>query len=224
MKSEHLNFEQLSDLFDNEVTENERKTYILHIQACGTCRHEYESLCMCLSLLKGTRGGCGCIPDMCQDTIATYRERIRKRQYFKSVPAIAASVLIIAGVGMFHTGQFMDEKTLFSAQVSTQSDLERIIDSIRDSRGSIVNITGEYVDGEIPGSDIAKLERVLNYFRIKHTVITNSQSAVISERAPGFEDVGFRTNSIAGASMFGRSNDFMKSRENSDKIRVRIFK
>lgn len=224
MKSEHLNFEQLSDLFDNEVTDNERKIFILHMQSCSTCRHEYESLCMCLSMLKGAKGGCGCIPDMCHDTITTYRARVRKRQYLKSVPAIAASVLIITGVGFLHTDHFMDEKTLFSAQVSTQNDLERIIDSIRDSRGSIINITGEYVDGEIPGSDLAKLERVLNYFRIKHTIISNTQSAVFADRAAGFEDVGFRTNSIAGASMFGRSNDFMKSRENGDKIRIRIFK
>ena len=125
---------------------------------------------------------------------------------------------------MLHTGHFMDDGTLFSAQVSTQSDLERIIDSIRDSRGSIVNITGEYVDGEIPESDIAKLERVLNYFRIKHSIISKTHSAVMSERAAGFEDVGFRTNYVAGASMFGRGNNFMKSRENGDKIRIRIFK
>lgn len=224
MKSEHLNFEQLSDLFDNEVTENERKTYTLHIQGCGVCRREYESLCMCLSMLKGSKGGCGCIPDMCHETIATYRARARKRQYLKSVPAIAASVLIIAGVGFMQIEHFMDEKTFISAQVSPHNDLERIIDSIRDSKGSIISITGEYVDGEIPGSDLARLERVLNYFRIKHTIISNSQSAVIAERPVELEDVGFRTNSIAGASMFGRSNDFLKNSETSGKVRVRIFK
>ncbi|NLV67040.1 MAG: hypothetical protein GXY14_05120 [Spirochaetes bacterium] len=224
MKSEHLSFDQLSDLFDNEVTDNERKTFTLHIQACSTCRREYESLCMCLSMLKGSKGGCGCIPDICQETIATYRAKIRKREYLKSVPAIAASVLIIAGIGFLHTGHFMDEKTLFSAQVSTQGDLERIIDSIRDSKGRIISITGEYVDGEIPRSDLAKLERVLNYFRIKHTIISDTQSPLFTERSSGFEEAGFRTNSIAGASMFGRGSEFLMSSQNRNKIHVRIFK
>ena len=224
MKPEHLNFEQLSDLFDDEVTDNERKIYTAHIQKCDRCRKEYESLCNCLSILKKSKGGCGCIPDICHDTILTYRARARKRQYLKSMPAIAASVLIIAGIGFLHTERFMDEQTYLSAQVSTQSDLERIIDSIRESRGNIINITGEYVDGEIPRSDIARLERVLNYFRIRHTILNGSQTAFAAERPSGLEDVSFRTNSLAGASMFGRGNNFLKSRESSDKIRVRIFK
>jgi|GEM_PF-643521 hypothetical protein len=224
MKSKHLSFDQLSDLFDNEVTDTERKTFTLHIQECGTCRREYEALCICLSLLKGSRGGCGCIPDICQETIAAYRAKIKKREHLKSVPAIAASVLIIAGIGFLHTGHFMDEKTFFSAQVSTQDNLERIIDSIRDSKGRIISITGEYVDGEIPLSDLAKLERVLNYFRIKHTIIPDTQFPLFTDRSSGFEEAGFRTNSITGPSMFGRGSEFLISSENRKKIHVRIFK
>lgn len=124
-------------------------------------------------MLKNTRAICGCIPDICHDTIECYRARAKKRQFLKSVPAIAASVLIIAGAGILHTDRFMTEKTYFSAQATSENDFQRIINSIRDSKGNILNITGEYIDGEIPKAEVARLESILHYYRIKHTEMLN---------------------------------------------------
>lgn len=224
MMSGHLSFEQLSDLFDDEVTDSERIDYTRHLQECSICRKEYESLCMCLSILKGSKSLCGCIPDICQDTINAYRARERKRQYLKSVPAIAASVLIITSTGIMHTSQFIDEKSFFTAQVSTESDFQRIIDSVRDSKGNILRITEDYIDGEIPKSDMERLERVLHYFRIRHTIIKNSPDNTIRVSAPGMEDVSYSASTMAGSSMFIRGNGLIKNNADNDKIRVRIFK
>lgn len=222
--SGHLNFEQLSDLFDDEVSDNERKIFTAHISDCSACRKEYESLCMCLSLLKNSKSNCGCIDDICHDTIECYKARIRKRQYMKAVPAIAASVLIVAGAGFLRTDLVMAEKTYFSAQVNTENDLQRIINSIRDSKGNILNITGEYVEGEIPMAEIARLESVLHYFRIKHNIIANTSTSRLAGRAAELEDVSFNTGNLAGASMFGRGNRLLGNNTDNEKVRLRIFK
>jgi len=226
MTSQHLNFDQLSDLFDNEVTDSERMQYNAHLKDCAACRKEYESLCMCLSMVRTSTSNCGCMTEICHKTIALYKARIRRRQYFKSMPAIAASVLIVTGIGFMRTADFTMEKSYFTAQVSTENDLQRIIDTVRDSRGKILNITGEYIDGEIPRADLARLARVLHYFRIRHTVISEQPSERIVTRPGiyGVEDVSFNTSSIAGSSMFGRGIDFAGRTDGSDRIRVRIFK
>ncbi len=224
MTFQHLDFGQLSDLFDDEVTDKERKQYTLHIQECSTCRKEYESLCMCLSMLKGSKSACGCIPDICHDTIGMYKSRERKRQYLKSVPAIAASVLLITGFGFLHTDQFRDDNSFFLAQISTEKDFQRIVDSIRDSHGNILHVNAEYIDGEVPSSSLMHLERMLHYFRIKHTVIYSHPAGRIADKINGIEDVSYSSRTLTGSSMFGRGNSFINNNAANENVRVRIFK
>ena len=52
MTLKHLNFEQLSDLIDNELSEQQKENCMSHIMVCEICGREYESLTKCLTLLK----------------------------------------------------------------------------------------------------------------------------------------------------------------------------
>jgi len=94
---EHLTFEQISDLIDDALL-SEEKAYILeHIKVCEICRCEYESLNRCMLLVTGLKDEVIQIPDLSEKTLILYRSRQRRHLYIKSLPAVAASVIIIAG-------------------------------------------------------------------------------------------------------------------------------
>ncbi len=222
MTLKHLNFEELSDLIDNELSDQQRDYCLSHISVCKICGKEYESLTKCLSLLSSLQNECVIIPDFSERTIMICRSRERKRLFLKAIPAIAASVIIIAGAGFIKTGIFSDNGSYVAANLSGQNETQRIIESISNSKGRIIQISHLFIDSEFDKNTLPAIEMILHKNNIKHAVIVNS-GMLVSSTSGKMKDVGFTddNNSAAGNEIYNNQN--FAAIEN-DKVRLRIFK
>jgi len=216
MTFKHLNFEELSDLIDNELSDQQKQYCLAHITVCEICGEEYRSLTKCLSLISSLKNECITIPDFSERTLMICRSREKKRLFLKAVPAIAASVIIIAGAGFIRSGLFNDKGSYIAANLSGHNETQSIIESISNSNGRILQITHNFIDGEFDKRSLTAIERILHKNSIKHAVIYNS-GILVNPSSGNIKDVNFTTGNIA------YSNQNFTSIENG-KVRIRIFK
>src|SRR5208337_3858947 len=105
MTAEHISFQKMSDLYDSDFhDQDDRDALLKHITSCGECGIEYTRLGKTLELIKRYSRH-PFPPDFLRDkTMKKIKFIRRKRLILKSAPAIAASVLIVAGVSLFYSG------------------------------------------------------------------------------------------------------------------------
>lgn len=194
MTFQHLNFDQLSDLLDDEITDELKKAFLQHIAVCEICRHEYESLCKCIHLLTEVRNEALILPDICSKTITLYQTRKRKKLMYKTIPAIAASFMVITGIAFLNSGMFIEQRSSQIAETHVlENDTQRIISSIRDADGRIIRMTGSYIESAIHKKDLPKLEKILKGNNLKYSFVSTAGYAFASQKSiKNIEDVDYR--------------------------------
>ena len=216
MMFEHLTFEQISDFIDEALLEEEKAYILEHIRVCEICRCEYDSLCRCMTLVSGLREEAIQIPDLSQQTLILYRSRQRRRLYIKSIPAVAASIIIVTGAAFIKTGVYTDNRAYIATSLPAQNNTQAIINSIRDSDGRILMMTSSFIDGEMDKTSFDKLEEFLHRNNIKHSIIPvkYSESAV---KNSNITDAGLKS---------GDDERPVKiySKANGNRVTVRFFK
>jgi len=222
MTLKHLNFEEISDLIDNELSDRQREYCLSHITVCEICGKEYESLSRCLSLLSSLKNECVVIPDFSERTLLLCRSREKKRLFLKAFPAIAASVIIIAGAGFMRTGLFTENGSYIAANLSGQNETQRIIESISNTKGRIILISHAYIDSEFDQNTLPAIERILHKNNIKHAIIVNS-GMLLNPAAGKMEDVNFTSSNSQAIENNIYNNQNYATIENG-KVRMRIFK
>ncbi len=219
MINKHLNFETLSDLIDNELPEDERKYCMTHITVCEICGREYQSLLRCISLLTSLKNEQFVIPDFSERTVLLCRSRERKRMFIKAFPAIAASVIIVAGAGFIKTGFFEGgNRAYMAASITGHNETQRIIDSVSKSSGRIIQMTHSYIDSEFDKKSLENIEKILHKNNIKHAVIINTGYAS-SQSGGNIEDVSYSYGN--GSALQNKQNH---ASIDNGKVRLRIFK
>jgi len=194
MTFQHLNFDQLSDLLDDEITDELKRDFLQHIVICETCRMEYESLSRCLQLLLEVKNEPLALPDICGKTISLYRTRKRNRMLYKTLPAIAASFMVITGAAFIGSSYFIPKQEGVVAEAELiENETQRIISSIRDADGRIIRMTGSYIEGAVQNKDLARLEKILQVNNIKYSFVKTSGYPASQQRGiKNIEDVDFR--------------------------------
>lgn len=194
MTFQHLNFEQLSDLLDDEITDDLKQKFLQHIAACEICRHEYESLCKCMHLLYEVKNEALIIPDICCKTITLYQARKKRRLLYKTIPAIAASFMVITGVAFINSEMFVNQgNSQIAETLILENDTQRIISSVRDADGRIIRMTGSYIESAIHKNDLPKLEKILKGNNLKYSFVNSSGYALAAQRSiKNIEDVDYR--------------------------------
>ena len=221
MTLKHLNFEQLSDLIDNELPEQQKEYCMSHIMVCEICGKEYESLSRCLTLLASLKNECVVIPDFSQRTVMICRSREKKRLFLKAIPAIAASVIIIAGAGFIRTGIFNESGSYVAANLSGHNETQRIIESISTSKGRILQISHSYIDGEFDKSSLQEIERILHKNNIKHAIIVKT-GMLVNPSGGKMEEAGFTYGNSAVSENNYKNQNYAAI--DDGKVRMRIFK
>ncbi|MCL2155268.1 MAG: hypothetical protein FWH53_06360 [Leptospirales bacterium] len=173
MTSKHLNFEELSDLIDNILVDEEREYCLTHISQCKECGEEYESLLRYKSLLSSLDKENLAFPDFSHSTIVIYKRREKKKLLMKVVPAIAASVIIVMGIGFVKNGSFNTSSSNLAVNLTDQKDMQRIVEYISSHKGKIVQTNNSYIDTEFDNDMLADLEEVLDKDNIQHAIIIN---------------------------------------------------
>jgi hypothetical protein len=216
---EHLTIGQLSDFIDDSLTIEEKNLIIEHIRVCEICRCEYESLNRCVIYMSGLRNEAFQLPDLSEKTILICRSREKKRIYIKSIPAIAASVMIIAVAGAVKTGFYPNNSAYIAANLPVQNETQVIINAIRDSNGRIMSMNTDYIDGEIDNSSLKNLESYLNRNNISHKIIpVKYTEAVVKNRNIQNTSLNSNTDSEEETKIHIIRN------KNSSKVTVRFYK
>jgi len=216
---EHLTIGQLSDLIDDSLSIEEKNLVLEHIRVCEVCRCEYESLNQCVIYMSGLRNEAFQLPDISEKTVLICRSREKKRLYIKSLPAIAASVMIIAVAGAVKSGFYPDNSAYVAANLPSQNETQVIINAIRDSNGRIMSMSSNYIDGEIDNSSLKNLEKYLNKNNIKHKIMpVNYTETVVKNR--NLQNAGLSSSNTADDV---KTIQIIKNR-NSNKVTVRFYK
>jgi hypothetical protein len=190
MSGNHIPFHALSDLYDNEIGPGaERDALMSHLGSCPECALEYRRLESTVRLC-GEYGCVSCVSgDLSTRAMGGIRFARRRKMLLKSLPALAASVLIIAGVGLFNTGIIgvHDGGRMASRSVS---DSERVIDIIRQHNAAIAGVTDEYVEGTVPLSSFNELRKHLGSRKVAYLLVDGSAPAQAAQWDNAIEEVG----------------------------------
>ena len=167
MTSKHLQFEELLDLIDNVLDEKEKENCLNHIASCKECKEEYESLVRCMSLLSSLSKENLALPDFSKSTIFIYKNREKKKLLLKVIPAIAASVIMVTGIGFVKNGTFSKSNTNFAGN----HDQHNIVEYI--GHWKIVQVKHAYIDTEFDRGMLADIKTLLQQNKVKHTMVAN---------------------------------------------------
>ncbi len=182
MKDDHIEFGQISDLLDNLVSTEEEKELILnHIDVCPECRLEYEQLRSTIKMVSQLGRIEYDLGTISIDTVSIYRSRKRKAYMIKSLPAIAASLLIIAGGSVLTTNFMTPVSPGMNFAENGQrnvSETEKIVNIIRDSNGRILKVSDLFIEGEVSPEKFDRLRRSLGFRKVVHTRIFKSGAGI----------------------------------------------
>ena len=161
-------------------------------------------------------GEYGCATCVREDFPAGAMRRIRsvkkRKTFLKSLPAMAASVLIIAGVGLFNAGIIGVRDGGMTADGGFRksvSDSERVIDIIRQHNATIAGVTDEYVEGTVPLSSFNELRKRLGSRRVAYLLVDGSSPAPDAQWSNAIEAVGLTDGQGAAMTEPGSSKKFV---------------
>jgi hypothetical protein len=214
----------MSDLYDGEIASMDERTLLLgHIGECESCALEYRRLGETLRLcgrLSGIVSAPDGLPAMTMRKIMSGKKR---RLFMKSLPAMAASLLVIAGAGLFNAGIIGVHGRGGVAGVFSRSqvnDSERVIDIIRKHNAAIALVTDEYVEGTVPVSSFDQLRRALGSRKAAYMPVGEDESGRDIQWGNAIEEVGLGEGRGQGelAPLTGPSGSGVKY------IRFRVFR
>jgi anti-sigma factor RsiW len=213
MSGNHIPFHTLSDLYDNEIGPGtERDALMHHMASCTECALEYRRLESTVRLC-GEYGCATCVrEDFPAGAMRSIRSAKRRKMFLKSLPAMAASVLIIAGVGLFNTGIIGVRDGGMTADGGFRksvSDSERVIDIIRQHNATIAGVTDEYVEGTVPLSSFNELRKRLGSRRVAYLLVDGSSPAPAVQWNNAIEEVGLTDGQGAAMPEPGSSKKFV---------------
>lgn len=233
MNDRHVTFEKMSDLYDENIFIEEEKDVILnHIESCPACKSKYYELRKTLSLLSKLRNQNFDLNDLPARTIKIIKSKKRKKILLKAIPAIAASFLLIIGLGMFNLGLFNkngiysdSERQLTSNDDSAKiNDIERVINIIRNHKAKILKVSDLYIEGEVPIEKFRRLRRDLGFRKVSYSLFIHSSpvnspanSEKIYEWKTNIEEVAVGNNRV-------RNQDQNGSLKHVKNIRFRVFR
>lgn len=165
MSSEHLSFADLSDLFDGQVgTEEERERMLAHIEECPACEKEYNELRTAISFMREIGRSTYDLGDLASSTMARLRRRKREKLVRRVAPVAAAILFVFLAIPLtLIPGSDTEKPVALQESVDSTSDVQQIIDIIRNNNANIVKITDHYIEGEVSMQQYQTLRRSLGF-------------------------------------------------------------
>jgi hypothetical protein len=194
MSSYHISFQMMSELCDDEIgSGSEREAILKHMATCKVCAQEYEHLGKMLKFCSQFSSLSFALENLSQRTLGRIRSAKRRKQFLKALPAMAASLLIIAGVGLYNAGivGVRDRATIADEGYRrSYNDSERVIDIIRQHKATIYQVTDEYVEGTVPVSSFNELRRNLGSRKVAYILVEESEPGTSVHWGSAIEEVG----------------------------------
>ncbi len=200
MSGNHIPFEKLSDLYDDEIDSKEEKASLTHhLKSCTACALEYERLEKTLNLCRDVAAAHFPLEQMSRQTITKIKSSRKRRQILKSMPAMAASILVIAGIGLFNAGIIgVHDRADIAAGVSRRSysESEKVIDIIRSHKAAIALVTDEYVEGTVPANTFNDLRKSLGSRKVAYMLVEETGRDAGASWGGPIEQVGLEDGAV----------------------------
>jgi hypothetical protein len=191
MTGNHVSFEMMSDLFDGLVDgAEERELLRAHIKSCPVCSLEYGRLEKTVRLCRLAVKAPDAPADFSLRTLARIKRKGRTGQYLRSLPAIAASLLIIVGFALFGTGPRDVAVIGDGATRGSRHESERVLDIIRKHNATISQVTEAYVEGTVPAATFEDMRRSLGQRRVAYMPAGDADLALGEHWGNAVEEVG----------------------------------
>ena len=188
---------------------------------------KYESLLKCKSLLSSLNKENLALPDFSQSTINIYKNRERKKLLIKVIPAIAASIIMVIGIGFIKIGSFQKNTSHLAVNIANHNDAQKFIEYIRNFKGKVVLVNNSYIDTEFDKGMQKDIETTLHKNKIKHAVVINT-AIFINPLEKNIHNVAFAGPKITIQNDLNYSNNYTYINNyqplESGKVRIRIFK
>jgi hypothetical protein len=193
MKDDHISFQQLSDLYDNEIASAERAALLKHIEECPACAREYNRLCRTIRYCRRYSDCCFETENLPRATMQKIGALKRRKRFMMSVPSIAASVLLIAGISLFNTGVIKSPGKMNIAELGSGqsfSDAEQVIDIIRKNNATITQVTDQYIEGTVALAKFQEMRKRLGFRKVAYMPMEDSDSLAGVHWNDAIEQVG----------------------------------
>lgn len=189
MSHSHITFSQMSDFHDDQVqTVDERQAIQSHLSQCPQCSEEFTRLSKTIGFLSRLAEEDYHLENMSRKTLSRARLRRNRGMFMKFVPALAAAAVVVAVWG-FRTD--VRENAPVSGMASGSGDVrksdkgdaEKVVNVISKYRGKILQVSDQYVEGEIPSDKFNRLLRDLGnsgFQKIHYREVSESENAYSS--------------------------------------------
>ncbi len=235
MKTAHVTFAQLSDLYDGILSEQEEKLVADHLESCLECQKEFEMLKKTLCCLAPLRETAFCTEEFSPRTMKLVKKRASRSASGRFVPAAAAAAFIIGGYTFFFSGpanNYGTDSTDFVIAGSTgnnrfenavsrtgsknvKNTTRDVINAIADNKARIVRISDSFIEGEVSLSEFLNLKSQLGARHIDFAQISESSDADRIRWNSGIEEVSLSNVTWQDEEARGPEKDL---------IRFRVFK
>ncbi|HPL15648.1 MAG TPA: hypothetical protein PL180_03045 [Spirochaetota bacterium] len=194
MSGNHIPFDKLSDLYDDEIASKEERAELMrHIESCRACGLEYRLLGNTLRLCRDVAGMPHPLENLSPQTLGRIKTSRKRRLYLRSLPAMAASVLVIAGIGLFNAGIIgVHDRGDMAADGSRRSysESEQVIEIIRSHKAGIAQVTDEYVEGIVPVASFNDLRKQLGPRKVAYLLVDDASESAGASWSNPIEKVG----------------------------------
>ena len=176
MSGNHIPFDKLSDLHDGEIaSEIEKASLVRHLGSCKGCALEYKRLEKTVGFCRDLAALSLSPESMPGQTLLMIKSSSRRKLFLKSLPAMAASILVIAGIGLFNTGIIGFRGNLADeGSRRSYNESEKVIEIIRGHKASIAQVTDEYVEGTVPLASFNELRKQLGSRKVAYMLVEDA--------------------------------------------------
>lgn len=230
MKDEHISFESISSLYDGECGADERDSLLAHINTCPMCGELYEKFKKTMGFLTKMKIQDFELKGFVRGTMRVIRENRRRRTYRRAMIAAAASLFIVAGVGLMSTGVLRKSTTIpvaqkaqasMVAETEAGSDSQAVIDIIRKHNANIVKVSNYYIEGEVPRARFTDLRRELGFRKVSYTLGPKASESPLPQQTwrSNLEEVGLGTETVTGD-----DRNVKETGSNVEYVRFRVYR
>ncbi len=228
MKTGHLDFSALCDLYEGQYsTEEEADKVREHIDSCPECSSEYDQLKRYMGLARDYRIALTLDDTFAGKTMARYtRQRMRKR-VIKIAPAAAA--IFIAALTFTFIDMTASKSPTSRAPVAREEKREPVSDPssqksvvsiIREGQGRVLRITDDFIEGEVTLDEFSDLRRKLGFRTVTYRITNTS---VRTATAPSRSWRNVEPVSAGGASGIQYSYPSYEGSSSERTVRFRVF-
>lgn len=202
MSERHIDFADLSDLYDGLIsTEEEKEKILLHIDKCEACRKEYDSLRATVKLLKDMNNAEIRFLNLSPRVMNRIRMKRNIGLAKRYMPLFAAAVIVFAvGLNILAPEKGADRAISLDQSADLRNQIAEKASSLHDKKtvtpqeagdllkiinrhdATVVKNNDMFVEGEVSYESFSRLRRELGFRKVSYAYIAQTEPRAETRR------------------------------------------